>query len=229
MTENRLLEPDFPFESALARLTRPWTEVLSPRETGLGKYVPVDFPPLLEMLADACQSNIGGVPSSGRTDPASRNLLNLEALSIREHIDGTVRAWIGELSKQRPAPELLDALVQFAGILQAHHAAHSITDREYERLSSFLPRWCNRIWALYDPPIVKELIGACPACEATVHEAIDGSKSTAMIAYYWRGIRPEAKCQRCGEHWTGTRALLDLGFHLNAVMDEDALREMGVM
>lgn len=229
MTENRLLDADPTFESAVARLTKPWTDVLTPRETGLGKYVPIDFPPLLQMLADACVSGIGGTPTSGRTDPASRNLLNLEALSIREHIDGTVRAWIGQLSRQRPEAELEAAMLQFVGILQAHHAAATITDREYERLTAHFPRWCNRIWALYDPPHVKELNGACPACEHTEYEAIDGSKTTAMIAYYWRGIRPEAKCQWCGEHWSGERALLDLGYHIGATVDEDALREMGVI
>lgn len=216
-------------QNAIDKLTRPWTDVLTPKETGTGKYVPVDFPPLLDMLDDACRSSIGGVPSSGRTDPASRNLLNLEAHGLREHIDGTVRAWIGELSKRRPEVELKAAVVQLGGILHAHQAAASMPTVEYQRITAFFPRWCDRIWRLFDPPVVKDIVGACPNCAETSYQAMDGAKSTAMIAFYWRGIRPEAKCQRCGEHWVGDRALLELGYHLNAVMDEDALREMGVL
>lgn len=220
---------DVQVDEHVRKLTAPWSDVLSPKETGTGRYVPVDYPPLLDMLDEACRSNVGGVPSAGRTDPSARNLLNLEAHMLREHIDGTVRAWIRELSKERAAAELKSAVTQLSGVLHAHRSAGTIPDSEWERIARFFPRWCNRIWQLFDPPVVKELVGACPNCAETVHSSLDGSKTTAMIAYYWKGIQPEAKCQRCGERWEGERALLELGYHLGATVDEDALREMGVL
>lgn len=215
--------------TAIEKLTRPWTDVLSPRESGTDRYISVDYAPLLDMLDEACRSSYGAGASGASSDPSARNLLNLEAHGLREHIDGTVRAWIGELSKSRPERELKDAVTQLAGILKAHHAAHTITDAEHDRISGFFPRWCERIWSLFDPPTVKDLKGACPNCSETEYVAQDGSKSTALIAYYWRGIRPEAKCNGCGEHWTGEKQLLELGYHIGATVDEEALREMGVI
>lgn len=214
---------------ALEKLTRPWSDVLSPKESGTDRYIPVEYPPLLDMLDEACRSSYGAGASGASSDPASRNLINLEAHGLREHIDGTVRAWVRELSKQRPESELKDTLGQLAGILNAHHAAHTITDTEHERISAFFPRWCERIWSLFDPPTVKDLIGACPNCSETKYTALDGSKASALIAYFWKGIRPEAKCQSCGFHWSGERELLELGYHIGATQDEEALRDMGVI
>jgi len=224
---NTLLDADA--DVSIRKLVAPWSDVLSPKETGTGRYQPVDYPPLLDMLDEACRSNIGGVPTAGRSDPSARNLLNLEAHMLREHIDGTVRAWLRELSKARAEVELKSAVTQLAGVLNAHHAAGTMPDSEWERISRFFPRWCDRIWQLFDPPVVKELAGACPSCTETTFTSLDGSKTTALIAYYWKGIRPEAKCQRCGEHWEGERSLLELGYHLGATVDEDALKEMGVL
>ena len=216
-------------EYAIEKLVTGWTDVLSPAETNTGKYMPVEYPPLLDMLDEACRANIGGSPTPGRTDPSSRSLIDLEAHGLREHIDGTVRTWVSELGRQPAKRPLKDAVRQLAGILNAHHAAGTITDLEHERILAFFPRWCDRIWRLYDPPVVKELSGACSNCNESTYDALDGSRMTALIAYYWKGIRPEAKCQRCGERWVGERELLNLGYHIGATVDEEALREMGVL
>lgn len=227
MTDSPLLDADV--SAAVGRLVRPWSDVLSPKESGTGRYIPIDYPPLLDMLDEACRSNIGGVPAAGRSDPATRNLIDLDAHALRETIDATVRAWISTLSKSRPLPRLKDAVVQVAGILHAHHAAGTMPDSDYDRMCRHFPRWCDRIWSLFDPPIVKDLIGVCPNCAESVFAAPDGVKSSALVAYYWKGIRPEAKCRRCGEQWTGERQLLELGYHLGATVDEETLREMGVI
>ena len=43
---------------AVEKLTRPWSDVLSPDETGLDRYLPVDYPPLLDMLDEACRTSV---------------------------------------------------------------------------------------------------------------------------------------------------------------------------
>lgn len=215
-------------EFAVEKLTRPWTDVLSPKETGTGKYQPVDYPPLLDMLREAIGSSLGKT-QAGRSADAERSIMNLQAFTLWEHIDGTVRAWLRDLTKNRAESELKAAVTQLAGLLQALHASQQIKESQYRHITGMFVRWRYQIWELFDPPVVKELIGNCPNCDETSFVNAEGGKMTALIAYYWKGIRPEAKCQRCGEHWTGEAQLLSLGRVLGAEVDEEALRELGVL
>lgn len=214
-------------DAAVEKLTRPWSEVLGPRESGTGTYRPIDHPALLTMLAQAKSSSLGKT-AAGRSPDAERSLLNLEAFGLWEHIDGSVRAWLRELTTARPEPDLRDALLQLAGLLKALHASHQIQVTRLTHITAQFSRWCTRIWDLFDPPTVKSLIGACPACGATRYEAADGSMESALIAFYWKGLTPQAKCQGCGECWSGERSLLELGYHIGASVDEAALKEMGI-
>lgn len=209
-------------------LTKPWSDVLSPKESGNGTYRPIDYPPLLDMLREAIGSSLGKT-QSGKSADAERSLLNLQAFQLWEHIDGSVRAWIQELSKSRPPADLKPALNYLAGLLKALHASNQIDPIKHAHITAMIVRWRTQIWEMFDPPVVKELSGPCPSCSETVYLALDGAKSTALVAYYWKGIRPAAKCQRCGEQWTGERALLELGYHIGATVDEEVLREMGVL
>lgn len=207
-------------------LTRPWSDVLSPRESGTGNYRPIDYPPLLDMLREAIGASLGRT-RSGASPAAERSVLNLAALDLWEEIDSTTRAWCLELSKSRAPVELKDALRALVGHLQAAHASHQIEQTRFERLARKITGWRQKIWVLFDPPVVKELIGPCPACEETAFYTPDG-KTTALIAYYWKNLHPRARCQRCGEAWEGESQLISLGKVLGATMDEDMLREMGI-
>lgn len=215
-------------ENAVKVLAAPWSDVLGPKESGNGKYRAIDYPPLLDMLREAVGSSLGKT-QSGKSADAERNILNLRAFSLWEHIDGTVRAWLKQLTTAPAKPELKDALMQLDGLLTALHASSQIKEVEYLRIRGQFPRWREQIWEMFDPPTVKDLIGECPNCNETAYYALDGAKSSALIVYYWKGLTPEAKCQRCGEHWSGEGQLLVLGRVLKATVDEDALREMGVL
>lgn len=213
---------------AVDALTRPWNDVLTPKESGTGHYRAVAHIPLLDMLHDAITSSTG-TADQGSARGGDRSVMNVAAFTLWEQIDGTSRAWWKELSKSRASSDLKDVVRELAGLATALHASKQIDDLKYQRVMAQFPRWQAQIWQMFDPPVVKELLGACPHCEATAFYAGDGSKSSALIAYYLRGIRPEAKCQRCGEVWVGERALLELGWHLGATVDEEALRDMGVI
>lgn len=214
--------------NAIDVLTHKWTDVLSPRESGTGKYQPIDYPPLLDMLKEAIGSSLGKT-GAGRSPDAERNIMNLRAFALWQHIDGTTRAWLRDLSKQRPSKELKDALVQLGGLLEALHASNQIKESRYLHILEQFPRWRSQIWEMFDPPTMKELIGACPNCGETSYVNLEHVTSPALIAYYWKGIQPEAKCQQCGDRWSGERALLDLGYHIGASVDEETLHEMGVI
>lgn len=215
---------------AVEKLTRPWSDVLSPRETDGNGYVTVDYQPLLTMLDHACRANTGNRGGSG-ADPAERSLLDLQAFTLREHIDGTVRAWVSHLSKGRAEKDLKAAVVQLAKLLQAHHAAHTITASEFDRITAFFPRWCAQIWALLDPPVVKQLDGACPNpdCEQTTFTDVDGSQSSALVAFYARNTgRVQARCKSCGWEWNTDTELALLGQQLGAVQDVEFLKAAGL-
>jgi len=216
-------------ESAIARLTRPWTDVIPPDEDR-PTYTPIDHPPMLDMLNELCRSSYGsGV--GGASDPASRNLLNLEAVQLREHIDGTVRAWHRHLSKGAVPAELKAAVVSLGELLAAHHAANSIPVSEWERLTRMFPRWCRAIWRLYDPPTVKELVGACPNpdCEQERFQDGAGGVGSALVAWASRGSgEVRARCRACGWVWEDPTQLALLGKHLGATQDTDVLNAAGI-
>lgn len=215
---------------AVEKLTRPWSDVLSPRETDSNGYVTVDYAPLLTMLDDACRANTGNRGGSG-ADPAERSLLDLQAFTLREHIDGTVRAWISHLSKGRAEKELIPAVMQLAGLLEAHHAARTITDSDYTRLTGFFPRWCAQVWELLDPPVVKQLDGACPNpdCEQTHVTDADGARTSALVAFYTRNTgSAQAKCRACSWQWNTDAELRLLGRQLGAVQDDEFLEAVGL-
>ena len=220
--QNRILE------RAVEALTKPWNDVLSPQETGTGRYQAIDYPPLLDMLRSAVSSSLGRT-GAGRSPDAERNVMNLAAFSLWEHIDGVVRSWLLQLSKQRRKTELKEAVSDLAGMVTALRASNQMDEHTFLRISGQFASWRTRIWEMFDPPVVKSITGPCPACSESTYFTLDGAKQTALIAYYWKGIQPEAKCQRCGERWSGERELLDLGYHIGASVDEGALHEMGVL
>lgn len=214
--------------NAVDKLTRPWSDVLSPRESGTGKYQPIDHRPLLDMLAEAKSASLGGT-GAGRTADSERSIMNLTAFQLFEQVEGRVRGWLAEYSTARYGEDVKSAVRRCYGLVKALHASNQIPEQRYEQILRQFVRWSKQIWELFDPPTVKHLLGTCPACEVSRLRNLEGGEEPTLIAYYWKGIRPEARCQACGELWAGERALLDLGYHLGASVDEDALREMGVL
>lgn len=214
-------------ESAVAKLTEPWVDVVI---TGTGKsktYARVEHPAMIDMLAAAKRS--GSEASHGASASAStRAPANIQAITLWNHIDATTRRAIRALSKGRIEPDLIAAILQLQGILKAAHASNGIVERDYVRYMRDFPRWAASIWEMFDPPRVKTLDGeTCPHCEAVIFVNAEKVKSAALIAYYWKGLEPEAKCQVCGVKWQGMAQLVNLGRLLKAEMDEETLREFG--
>lgn len=217
------------WQHAVEKLTRPWSDVLSPEMTGNG-YTPVNYPPLIDMLDEACRSNTGNRGGNG-ADPAERSLLDMQAFMLRNNIEGTVKTWVTHLSNGRAEKELKPAIIQLANLLQAHHAAHTITASEHDRITAFFPRWCAQIWQLLDPPVVKQLAGACPNpdCEQTTFTDLDGSQSSALVAFYARNTgRVQARCKACSWEWNTDTELALLGQQLGAEQDVDFLKAVGL-
>ena len=216
-------------ESAVLRLTEPWVDVVI---TGTGKskgYARIDHPALLDMLAAAKRSSLesGGASSGGGL--AERAPANVAALVTWNHIDTATRRSIRTLSKGRIEPDLKAAMLQLHGMARAAHASGGIAAHDYLRVMRDFPRWASRIWEMFDPPRVKNLNGPCPQCEAVIYVNAEKASTSALIAYYWKGLEAEARCQVCGVTWRGVKELLNLGYSIKANVDEDTLREMGAL
>jgi hypothetical protein len=209
------------------QLTQPWEEVLSPQETKRDGYTTIYHDALLDMLHDAKVSSTG-MTEAGRSDASSRNLLNLAAYQLWEGIDGSARAWIRELSRQRAERDLKDAVMQLARIANALWRTGQMDEPQYARLVAMVGKWRADIEAIFDPPVVKEIKAACPRCANTHYIDGEGSRSAAIILTYSRQFEPRGECRRCMKVWEGERELLELGFSIGANMNPDELRDMGV-
>lgn len=212
---------------AVDALTGRWVDVVTIREGGDTRYTAVEHAPLLDMLRDSITSNVGERTAGGKS-AAERNPMDLNAFTMWADIDIKARTHWRGLSKARPSEDLKDVVRELAGLLNAQRASGGADELTYVRIVQDFETWRRQIWEMFDPPIVKELIGACPHCEERWLYAPDGAKSAALITYYVKSEQPEAKCQRCGEVWVGNRQLLTLGYHLGATVDIESLREMGV-
>lgn len=207
--------------TAVDRLTKPWTDVRSVE----GEYKAVDYEPLLDMLKAAISSSSGRT-DSGRSDAHARNVMNLNAFTVWERIDGQTRAWLKELHTAAPR-DLKDAVTKLHVHVRNLWASHQIQESVYLRLGVLAQRWTDDIWAIFDPPVTKEILGACPECGECDQFGPEGERSAAITAYYWRGSDPVAQCQRCQKEWAGRSQLVQLAYRIGARVDEEALHEMG--
>ncbi len=216
-------------ESAVKRLTETWTDVLSPDESPTRTYKPVKHAPLLDMLERAKVSSMGAT-ARGKSDPAERLQMNAAAVSKWNHIDLALRRGYRHFSKRTPPPSLKAKTTGLHGIILAGAASHQVaTGDAYRELRQF-PRWAEQIWDMFHAPGEVEIQAPCPRCEAVIwNDPEKDSDATALIAYYWRGVRAEARCRVCGDVWDTPLSLLLLGQQIGATPDEDTLREMGVM
>lgn len=211
---------------AVDALTRPWVDGLVIEKADGKEFRGITHAPLLDMLAEAIYSDIGGTMRGGAA-ASERNVIDPHAFTLYEHIDGTSRAWWRDLSKRAPSKDLKDLVRELAGLAKAMLASNQIDPLTASRLEDQFEGWRKQIWQMFDPPTVKEILGTCPKCEARWVFAPDGGKSSAIILYYVKSLKPEAKCQRCNETWVGVKELRELGFHIGATSNEEALREMG--
>lgn len=186
--------------------------------------------PLLLELRRAVQSNLGGT-TSGRTDPAARSLINIGAFEMYEDISGRINSLYNAMTGNKPRETPEESLSGWFVVFRAFHMSGRYTDQQTARIESQLKRFISRIHTLLDPPRVKEITGACPVaeCRAEHVKTEAGSPGAALYASYRKDEQPVVRCRACGTEWVGERALLEIGYHIGATVDSEALREMGVI
>lgn len=213
------------FTDTIHDLVNPFTDVIR-TDDRKHPYKPVDHEPLLVMLRNAVRASTGRT-ASGRTDPASRSVIDLAAFELWERIEQSVLMDTRRYLRDRPNPMLGYALTNLAQGVDALWNAGQITETDYTRLISKAEGWKRAVWEILIPQVEKEL-GVCPKCDVGKIVNDDGLMQTALVAFYRHGYQPVARCRHCGEIWQGEAQLVILGRMIGAELDMEALAEMGV-
>lgn len=209
---------------ACQALTEPWAEILPP-DDDRGQWGAVSHKPRLSMLADLLGSNMGRTTSGGAL-ASERNLINSAAFDLWQRIDTGAREAL-HLMGRVPHRDLLAAVRQLGIEGDALRSSNGMTEISHSRLTGKVEKWRADIENLLDPPTKKEIQAACPGCDESRVYTAEG-ETWALVAYYWHGKDPAADCLACGRHWQGERALLELGYSIQANVDHDELRALGV-
>ena len=174
--------------------------------------------PLITELREARYPNLGRTKGGG----GSGDVLDVKAITLYEHIDGTVRAWIDHYRKHAPE-QLEDAILLLWETLQAEHAGGRLED--HERMYAMFPTWVEQIEDHFDPPAEYELTSPCPDCEAGRIEE-DGGTKWAVRVPVKVGRAVIAECHACGRMWAGREDLTQLAEAMGVEVDWVKLREL---
>jgi hypothetical protein len=211
---------------AVERLTQNWTDVVAPSEAG-GEYKHVNHGPLLDLLRQAVASSLGRT-TSGPGGGNERSPIDLKSFTLMETIDGIVRAWGREFGLDYKS-DLKSLLVTVHGKLEILWAHDRIAKSVYVGLTDGFVRWADDIWLMFDPPIRKEIVAACPnpMCGERYYLTRDGDRQAALVAEVRQGFQPRVECQRCHANWEGKESMLQLARSIGANTNFDELGHEG--
>lgn len=215
-------------EPSVKKLVSPWVAVVKAQ----GAWVAQDFPPLLDMLATLV------VPNNGRTkggvnDPSTRSVVDVKALDLLMHIQDIVGSWVAEFRMGGFTPDTLTTRVDGLNLLiEARWRTSQMLESDYLRRLAYFDRWAAQIWDLVEPPLQVPLRDAtCPECGRAKWANDSEEWVDNLLVSYREGGEVQAECRwaSCTFLATGDRALLELGYHVGATVDEETLKDMGVI
>lgn len=237
MKDKAVEDPITELLNAVYSLTKPitdpvWQDKPDARGISRGRTLAiVNRPALLVQLRSAISSSIGSPSNTIAGGGAQLGGLNIGAFTMYEDIEGRIRAAWFEVSGERSkdAPEVL--LPRWYVHVKNLHLAGLWSESLVRTWRSVIRGWAKGIDSMFNPEVVKELVGPCPnpGCQLSRIVDRDGVGQSALYLHYGDDNEPEAVCRSCGWAVTGPRSLLELGYHLGATVDEEALREMGVI
>lgn len=185
--------------------------------------------PLLEQIRQAMYGDLGATESGKSAAAQERSVLDIGAFTLYEDITGRIEAYHHHLTGKPKRDTAEETLRAWFVAFNARHLSGNYTEPQMLRTLSQLNKFAGRILGYFDPPRAKELEGPCPQCNSGSVNDGQGARQTALYASYKAGEQPFVRCRSCGAEWVGERTLLELGYHLGAQVDEETLRDMGVI
>ena len=190
----------------------------------------VHAPALLDELRATATASIGGSGSSGASAPNERTALNVAAFTMLEDITGRIAEMYASSAEPRRTPTK-DAKENLRGWFAAFERDDRLGELnaaqirvQRQRLASFV----ERISDLSDPPVVKEITGACPVEDCGERYWTLDREGTRTSTLYVQ-LRPDApitaRCHWCGTAWTGAAELEQLAWDLGADPWEKKIRQ----
>jgi hypothetical protein len=182
--------------------------------------------PLLAELRAAIHSSTGQT-HSGHSAVNERSVLNVQAFTLYEDIAGRIASMYASATNARPDPTPETNLTEWFDTFEAAHAAGENVETQgalaWERLANMV----DRIVDMFDPPVTKEILGACPVCgDRYARNHADDTRVSAVCAQYRRGGHVQARCRSCGTDWYGESRLVELARGIEAATDFELLAEI---
>lgn len=193
MSENRLLD-------AVDALTKRRTVVNWIGDGERRRMVSRQDDALLDLLADAVASNLGG-HGSGR--PARERVpVDFAALALLERISDTVRAWVGSLGGKAGRD------VGPSSLLRSWYVLYMSAPRpvgEGDRFAASVEGWRSQVEGILDPPTVLEITAPCPGCgESWAFDPSTGDRVVALVASMRESLDDASvQCRFCVRVWAG--------------------------
>jgi hypothetical protein len=198
---------------ALDRLVNPWVLVISADEE-VGEDRVQEFPPLLDILADAVTPSNNARGGGG--DVATRNPVDVKALNLLMHIQDVVGAWAVEY-RVTVSARLTTRALAVAGHVAALYRSGQMVEEEYLRRLDYFDRWAGQIWDLVEPPLQRPIrAAACPRCGTAkvTDTAGDVVDALALEHRYGQEIVAVCRAEDCTAVWVGQPGLMHLGREL---------------
>lgn len=213
-------------ERAVERLTTAHVEMID--------GIAAQCEPLLVMLREARYPNLGRTRGGG----GNGDVLDMQAITMYENIDGIVRSWINHY-RVRAEPELTDAVRQLHDIINTEYAGDRLEDPD--RMFGMFGIWVQQIEDRFDPPHEYEITVPCPAIVADSGEKCgaeripigdepepgkpdDRPHKWAVRVQVKTGRALVAECFSCEAIWVGDKALGELAEAMGVVVDWVAAR-----
>lgn len=181
----------------------------------------VEHDALLDQLDELVVSSSGSGPGGGALS-SERNLLNAEALDMRDSIATSIRKMYIDVTSSRPFPTAKQNLRQWFIEFKLQDSIGKVSTERMRSAERRLQKMVTSIEAKLNPPTVMEITAPCPRCKADYGYDDQGVYRRAVIVesrVHAEGSlnNTRAKCAQCGSVWVHGNGMRQLRYEIDMV------------
>lgn len=176
---------------------------------------------LLDQLDELIASSPGSAPGGGALS-SERNLLNTDALELRDSIANSIRKMYAGLTGAKPFGSPADNLRQWFIEFRMQKSLGKVSDDRMRSQHRKINSMVSAIEAKLNPPTIMEITAPCPRCEAKYGYDDEGVYRRAVIVesrvHAERSLtNTRAKCVGCGAVWVHGNGMRQLRYEIDLV------------